>query len=168
MPVASATRPWVHSSLRPPLCAETQNLAKFAFDEVLRWESPFQTSFRATSRDVEISGTVDPRTFQSPAVPEFGEPRPSTLRKHRGTVRHQPSGRRTRAFRMGLRSDRSHPRGRSRIVFVSGKSPRLRRVARSCANSYGKLTRRVAWCETLVHIMHRQFAYAGAIVRETL
>lgn len=31
-----------------------------AFDEVLRWESPIQTFFRTTSRDVEIDGNVIP------------------------------------------------------------------------------------------------------------
>ncbi|MFW3169237.1 cytochrome P450 [Geodermatophilus sp. CPCC 206100] len=34
--------------------------AKFAFDEALRWESPVQTFFRTTSRDVEVAGTHIP------------------------------------------------------------------------------------------------------------
>ena len=34
--------------------------AKFAFDEALRWESPVQTFFRTTSREVEVSGTTIP------------------------------------------------------------------------------------------------------------
>ena len=34
--------------------------AKFAFDEALRWESPVQTFFRTTSRDVEVAGTTIP------------------------------------------------------------------------------------------------------------
>ncbi|MGY1663474.1 cytochrome P450 [Geodermatophilus sp. SYSU D00705] len=34
--------------------------AKFAFDEALRWESPVQTFFRTTSREVEVAGTVIP------------------------------------------------------------------------------------------------------------
>jgi cytochrome P450 len=41
------------------LHAEPQ-LAKFAFDEALRWESPVQTFFRTTSRAVEVSGTTIP------------------------------------------------------------------------------------------------------------
>ncbi|HYH35550.1 MAG TPA: cytochrome P450 [Nocardioides sp.] len=36
------------------------NLAKFAFDEALRWESPVQTFFRTTSCDAEVAGTVIP------------------------------------------------------------------------------------------------------------
>jgi 4-methoxybenzoate monooxygenase (O-demethylating) len=36
-------------------------LAKVAFDEALRWESPVQTFFRTTSRDVEVSGTRIPK-----------------------------------------------------------------------------------------------------------
>ena len=35
-------------------------LAKFAFDEALRWESPVQTFFRTTSREVTISGSRIP------------------------------------------------------------------------------------------------------------
>ncbi|MGZ4519268.1 MAG: cytochrome P450 [Mycobacteriaceae bacterium] len=35
-------------------------LAKFAFDEALRWESPVQTFFRTTSREVTVSGTRIP------------------------------------------------------------------------------------------------------------
>jgi 4-methoxybenzoate monooxygenase (O-demethylating) len=34
--------------------------AKFAFDEALRWESPVQTFFRTTSREVEVAGTTIP------------------------------------------------------------------------------------------------------------
>jgi 4-methoxybenzoate monooxygenase (O-demethylating) len=37
------------------------SLAKVAFDEALRWESPVQTFFRTTSRDVEVSGTLIPK-----------------------------------------------------------------------------------------------------------
>lgn len=36
------------------------NLARFAFDEALRWESPVQTFFRTSSREVEVAGTVIP------------------------------------------------------------------------------------------------------------
>jgi cytochrome P450 len=41
------------------LHAEPQ-LAKFVFDEALRWESPVQTFFRTTSRDAEVGGAVIP------------------------------------------------------------------------------------------------------------
>ena len=34
--------------------------AKFAFDEALRWESPVQTFFRTTSREVEVAGVRIP------------------------------------------------------------------------------------------------------------
>ena len=34
--------------------------AKFVFDEALRWESPLQTFFRTTTRDVEVAGTRIP------------------------------------------------------------------------------------------------------------
>jgi hypothetical protein len=33
---------------------------KFVFDEALRWESPVQTFFRTTTRDVEVAGTTIP------------------------------------------------------------------------------------------------------------
>ena len=36
-------------------------LMKFAFDEALRWESPFQTFFRTSSVDAEIAGTTIPK-----------------------------------------------------------------------------------------------------------
>ncbi|WP_433291599.1 cytochrome P450 [Pseudonocardia sp. CA-142604] len=36
-------------------------LTKFAFDEALRWESPFQTFFRTTSVDTEVAGTTIPK-----------------------------------------------------------------------------------------------------------
>ncbi|GHC79359.1 cytochrome P450 [Nocardiopsis terrae] len=35
-------------------------LARVAFDEAVRWESPVQTFFRTTTRDVEIAGTTVP------------------------------------------------------------------------------------------------------------
>ena len=39
---------------------EKPALARFAFDEVLRYESPVQTFFRTTTREVEVSGTRVP------------------------------------------------------------------------------------------------------------
>jgi cytochrome P450 len=36
------------------------SLAKFAFDEALRWESPVQTFFRTTTRTVDVSGVEIP------------------------------------------------------------------------------------------------------------
>jgi cytochrome P450 len=36
------------------------SLARVAFDEAVRWESPVQTFFRTTTTDVEIGGTVVP------------------------------------------------------------------------------------------------------------
>lgn len=36
------------------------SLIRPAFDEVLRWESPVQTFFRTTTREVEVAGTVLP------------------------------------------------------------------------------------------------------------
>ena len=36
------------------------SLARVAFDEAVRWESPVQTFFRTTTADVEIGGTVVP------------------------------------------------------------------------------------------------------------
>ena len=35
-------------------------LARVAFDEAVRWESPVQTFFRTTNRDIDIEGTVVP------------------------------------------------------------------------------------------------------------
>lgn len=37
------------------------SLVKQAFEEVLRYESPFQSFFRTTTRDVEIAGTMIPK-----------------------------------------------------------------------------------------------------------
>ncbi len=37
-----------------------RSLIRPAFDEVLRWESPVQTFFRTTTRDVEVAGTTIP------------------------------------------------------------------------------------------------------------
>jgi cytochrome P450 len=39
---------------------EKPSLARFAFDEALRYESPVQTFFRTTTRDVEVSGVKIP------------------------------------------------------------------------------------------------------------
>jgi cytochrome P450 len=39
------------------LVREDPALQRSAFDEIIRWESPVQTFFRTTSRDVEIEGT---------------------------------------------------------------------------------------------------------------
>jgi cytochrome P450 len=39
---------------------ENPSLARVAFDEAIRWESPVQTFFRTTNRDVEIDGVVVP------------------------------------------------------------------------------------------------------------
>lgn len=50
-----ATHPDQWAALR-----RNPNLARVAFDEALRWESPVQMLFRKTSADVEISGTVIP------------------------------------------------------------------------------------------------------------
>jgi len=50
-----ATHPDQWAALR-----QNPNLARVAFDEALRWESPVQMLFRKTSADVEISGTVIP------------------------------------------------------------------------------------------------------------
>jgi hypothetical protein len=36
-------------------------LARFAFDEALRWESPVQTFFRTTSETVQVSGVTIPK-----------------------------------------------------------------------------------------------------------
>ena len=35
-------------------------IVRTAFEEVLRYESPFQTFFRTTTRDVEIGGVMIP------------------------------------------------------------------------------------------------------------
>jgi cytochrome P450 len=64
------------------------SLARAAFEEVMRFESPFQTFFRTTTRDTEIEGVPiaanekvllsigaanrDPRRWESPEVFEIG------------------------------------------------------------------------------------------------
>ncbi|MFI1291786.1 cytochrome P450 [Streptomyces sp. NPDC020792] len=52
---AFATNPDQWAVLR-----DNPNLARVAFDEAIRWESPFQMVFRKASKDVTISGTVIP------------------------------------------------------------------------------------------------------------
>jgi 4-methoxybenzoate monooxygenase (O-demethylating) len=39
---------------------ENPSLARTAFDEAVRWESPVQTFFRTTTRDIEIAGATIP------------------------------------------------------------------------------------------------------------
>jgi cytochrome P450 len=52
---AFATHPGQWRRLR-----EDPRLARIAFDEAVRWESPVQTFFRTATRDVEIAGTTVP------------------------------------------------------------------------------------------------------------
>jgi len=52
---ALATHPEQWQRLR-----KDPGLARVAFDEAIRWESPVQTFFRTTTRDVEIGGTLIP------------------------------------------------------------------------------------------------------------
>jgi cytochrome P450 len=52
---AFATHPGQWRRLR-----ERPDLARVAFDEAVRWQSPVQTFFRTATRDVEIGGTVIP------------------------------------------------------------------------------------------------------------
>jgi cytochrome P450 len=52
---AFATHPEQWRRLR-----ERPDLARVAFDEAVRWQSPVQTFFRTATRDVEIGGTVIP------------------------------------------------------------------------------------------------------------
>ncbi|WP_150253118.1 cytochrome P450 [Nocardiopsis deserti] len=52
---AFATHPEQWRRLR-----EDPGLARVAFDEAVRWESPVQTFFRTATRDVEIAGTTVP------------------------------------------------------------------------------------------------------------
>jgi 4-methoxybenzoate monooxygenase (O-demethylating) len=42
------------------LLRQDPSLAKFAFEETVRWESPVQTFFRTTTRDVEVAGVRIP------------------------------------------------------------------------------------------------------------
>ncbi|WP_043826520.1 cytochrome P450 [Rhodococcus opacus] len=67
---------------------ENRTLARTAFDEAVRWESPVQTFFRTATRDTEIGGTVipdgkkilmflgaanrDPRRWENPDVFDLG------------------------------------------------------------------------------------------------
>ncbi|TQC50939.1 cytochrome P450 [Rhodococcus sp. WS4] len=67
---------------------ENRTLARTAFDEAVRWESPVQTFFRTATRDTEIGGTVipdgkkilmflgaanrDPRRWDNPDVFDLG------------------------------------------------------------------------------------------------
>ena len=87
---AFATNPAQWQALR-----EKPTLARPAFDEVLRWESPIQTFFRTTSRKVDIGGVEIPQARESIAVPGFCESRSAPLGRTRA-LRHQSPGRRSR------------------------------------------------------------------------
>ena len=50
-----ATHPWEWARLR-----ENPGLARVAFDEAVRWESPVQTFFRTATRDVQLGGVTVP------------------------------------------------------------------------------------------------------------
>ena len=54
-------------------------LARVAFDEAVRWESPVQTFFRTATTDVRVGDGGHPRGPQDPHVPGRGEPRPATV-----------------------------------------------------------------------------------------
>ena len=51
-------------------------LARAAFDEAVRWESPVQTFFRTATTDVRIGDARRPRRHEDPHVPRRGQPRP--------------------------------------------------------------------------------------------
>ena len=56
-------------------------LARNAFEEAVRFESPVQTFFRTTTREVEIGGPSNRRGREGPDVPRRRQPRSAALGK---------------------------------------------------------------------------------------
>jgi hypothetical protein len=123
---AFATHPEQWRRLR-----ERPDLARVAFDEAVRWQSPVQTFFRTATRDVEIGGTVipdgskilmflgaanrDPRRWSEPDAFRPG-PRPVRARRLRDGAApvHRPARRPGVVDRTGRRrrtAPQQHPPG---------------------------------------------------------
>ena len=66
------------------------SLARNAFEEAVRFESPVQTFFRTTTREVEIGGHRDRRRREGADVPRRRQPRSAPLGKSRQLRRHPP------------------------------------------------------------------------------
>jgi len=93
-------------------------LAKFAFDEALRWESLVQTFFRTTSCDVEVAGSVIPAgskvlLFLGPAN---RDPRQWDERADQFDIRRRAAGQ--VAFGMGVHQCVGQPMARLESELV--------------------------------------------------
>ena len=75
-------------------CASEPSLARVAFDEAVRWESPVQTFFRTATTDVRVGEHVVPDGTQDPDVPRRGQPRPAAVGRTptRFDLSRDPSG----------------------------------------------------------------------------
>ena len=65
-------------------------LARNAFEEAVRFESPVQTFFRTTTREVEIGGHRDRRGREGADVPRRRQPRSAALGERRPLRHHAP------------------------------------------------------------------------------
>ena len=66
------------------------SLARNAFEEAVRFESPVQTFFRTTTREVEIGGHRDRRGREGADVPRRRQPRSAPLGQSRQLRHHAP------------------------------------------------------------------------------
>jgi hypothetical protein len=107
---AFATNPAQWEALR-----EKPALARPAFDEVLRWESPIQTFFRTTTRTVDIGGVEIPQDAKVLLFLASANRDPRRWDRTRA-LRRQPPGHRSRCLRRRhsfvRQPDAGAPRGR--------------------------------------------------------
>lgn len=104
-------------------------LDKFALDEALRWESPVQTSFRTTSRDVEVAGSVIPESSKAQLFLGLANRDPRQWDRGCRSVRHPAVGRRSRRLRHGRppvrRPAHGAPGVRARASALGHRVPRI-------------------------------------------
>ena len=111
-----------------PRLREKPSMARFVFDEALRYESPVQTFFRTTTREVEVSGVRIPEggkvlLFLGAAISVAGCGRPpgSGSGAHLVTVTTpRASARRPAGVRTGLASRRPRRQPRSASFMLMG------------------------------------------------
>ena len=124
-------------------------LARAAFEEALRLESPVQTFFRTTTRPIEVDGDRPRRGREGAAVPGCGQPRPAAVgaagrvrpvAPHSGPCRlrlRRSHVRRPVAFAAGGRGaagGTGAARGGDRAGGAAGAAPQ-QHAARACASA---------------------------------
>lgn len=107
---AVATHPEQWQALR-----REPSLARMAFDEAVRWQSPVQTFFRTATRDIQIGDTciADGKKILMFLGAANREPRPAALGRPR-QLRPDPRPVRTRGLRHGRSSRRRNTSPASR------------------------------------------------------